>query len=56
MVAAPRFSGLLSGVCVSSSPVLVSTMVGGAGKEGMFSLDEVDALAKAVCFCFRGGI
>jgi len=53
---APRFSGLRSGVWVSSSPVFVGSTEGGAGKEGMSSLDEVDALADAICFCFRGGI
>lgn len=45
-----RFSGLLSGVCVSSSPVFVGTTA------VMFSLDDVDALADAICFCFRGGM
>lgn len=51
-----RFSGLRWGVCVSSSPVFVATMAEAAGSVGMFSLDEVDALADASCFCFRGGI
>jgi hypothetical protein len=45
-----RFSGLLWGVCVSSSPVFVGTTA------VMFSLDDVDALADAICFCFRGGM
>lgn len=45
-----RFSGLLSGVCVSSSPDFVGTTA------VMFSLDDVDALADAICFCFRGGM
>jgi hypothetical protein len=31
-------------------------MAGGAGKDGLSSLDEVDAPADAICFCFRGGI
>ena len=45
-----RFSGLLCGVCVSSSPVFVGTTA------VMFSSDDVDALADAICFCFRGGM
>ena len=45
-----RFSGLLCGVCVSSSPVFVATTA------VMFSFDDVDALADAICFCFRGGM
>jgi len=56
IVIALRFAGLRSGVCVSSSPVFVGSMADGAGKDGMSSLDEVDALADAICFCFRGGI
>lgn len=45
-----RFSGLLSGVCVSSSPVFVGTTA------VVLSLDDTDALADAICFCFRGGM
>jgi hypothetical protein len=56
MVIAPRFAGLRSGVWVSSSPVFVGNMADGTGKDGMSSLDEVDALADAICFGFRGGI
>lgn len=56
IVIGPRFAGLRSGVCVSSSPVFVGSMADGTGKDGMSSLDEVDALADAICFCFRGGI
>jgi hypothetical protein len=53
IVIAPRFAGLRSGVWVSSSPVFVGSMAEGTGKDGMRSLD---ALADAICFCFRGGI
>ena len=56
IVIAPRFAGLRSGVCVSSSPVFVGSIADGTGKDGMSSLDDVDALADAICFCFRGGI
>ena len=56
IVIAPRFAGLRSGVCVSSSPVFVGRIADGTGKDGTSSLDDVDALADAICFCFRGGI
>lgn len=56
MPIASRLAGLRSGVCISSSPVFVRTIEGGAGNEGMFSLEEIDASANAVCFCLRGGM
>ena len=48
IVIAPRFAGLRSGVCVSSSPVFVGSMADGTGKDGMSSLDDMDALADAI--------